>query len=84
MIRRCPGCLKIFKSTAALVAHWESSSTKCDVSEGNLYAQIMDEVSGGMIQIAGYNDDGTMRYEAGKVDLQKKTTVGVDLDKIGW
>ncbi|KAL4807592.1 hypothetical protein BDV18DRAFT_103522 [Aspergillus unguis] len=81
---QCPGCLKIFKSTAALISHWESPTIKCDVSDGDLYAQIMDEVSGGMIQIAGYNDDGTMRYEAGKLELQKKTTIGVDLDKVRW
>ncbi|KAL4912361.1 hypothetical protein BDW62DRAFT_215076 [Aspergillus aurantiobrunneus] len=81
---QCPGCLKIFKSTAAIIAHWESATTRCDVSDGNLYAQIVDEVSGGMIQIAGYNEDGTTKYEAGEVDLQKTKTVGVDLDQFGW
>ncbi|KAL4787971.1 hypothetical protein BJX76DRAFT_353766 [Aspergillus varians] len=81
---QCPGCLRIFKSTAAIIAHWESATTRCDVNEGHLYAQIMDEVSGGLIQIAGYNEDGTMKYEAGEVELTETTTVGVDLDKIGW
>ncbi|KAL4738621.1 hypothetical protein BDV11DRAFT_215771 [Aspergillus similis] len=54
---QCPNCLKIFKSTAAIIAHWESPSLKCDLSEHNMYAQIVDELSGGMIQIAGYNED---------------------------
>ncbi|KAL3428984.1 hypothetical protein BDV09DRAFT_203614 [Aspergillus tetrazonus] len=57
---QCPNCLKIFKSTAAIIAHWESPSLKCDLSEANMYAQIVDEVSGGLIQIAGYNEDGTI------------------------
>ncbi|KAL4812751.1 hypothetical protein BDW67DRAFT_178426 [Aspergillus spinulosporus] len=57
---QCPNCLKIFKSTAAIIAHWESPSLKCDLSETNMYAQIVDEVSGGMIQTAGYNEDGTI------------------------
>ncbi|KAL4769053.1 hypothetical protein BDW60DRAFT_110428 [Aspergillus nidulans var. acristatus] len=57
---QCPICLKIFKSTAAIIAHWESPSLKCDLSEDNTYAQIVEETSGGMIQIAGYNGDGTI------------------------
>lgn len=57
---------------------------RCDIKDGNLYGQIVDEVSGGLVQIAGYNDDGTVKYEAGKLELQKKITIGVDLDKFGW
>jgi hypothetical protein len=79
---RCPICLKIFKSTAAIIAHWESPSLKCDLSEDNTYAQIVEEVSGGMIQIGGYNGDGTIRYEASGLGLHK--TTGVDLDEIDW
>ncbi|KAL3478690.1 hypothetical protein BJX99DRAFT_256340 [Aspergillus californicus] len=81
---QCPGCLRIFKSTAAMIAHCESATTRCNVHEGNSFAQIMDEISGGMIQMAGYNEDGTMKYEAANIDVQKKTTIGVDLDKVGW
>ncbi|KAL4903200.1 hypothetical protein BDW74DRAFT_180067 [Aspergillus multicolor] len=81
---QCPGCFKTFKSTAAIIAHWESPTLKCNLIEENLYAQIVDEVSGGMVQINGYNEDGTLKYEAGKLELRKTTTVGVDLEKIGW
>ncbi|KAL4994342.1 hypothetical protein BDV10DRAFT_189150 [Aspergillus recurvatus] len=81
---QCPNCLKIFKSTAAIIAHWESPSLKCDLSVTNIYAQIVDEVSGGMIQISGYNEDGTMRYEAGNLEVRKTKSIGVDLDKVGW
>ncbi|KAL4871106.1 hypothetical protein BDV12DRAFT_194752 [Aspergillus spectabilis] len=81
---QCPGCFKIFRSTTALIAHCESASTRCDVKESDLYAQIVDEVSGGILQITGYNEDGTLKYEAGKVDLPKKKNIGVDLNKVEW
>jgi hypothetical protein len=42
-----------------------------------MYAQIIDEVSGGMIQMAGLNEDGTLKYEGGKVKIQEKVTIGV-------
>ncbi|KAL2827859.1 hypothetical protein BJY01DRAFT_241059 [Aspergillus pseudoustus] len=77
-IRRinCPRCLRLFKSTAAFIAHCESSSTRCDVNEGNMFAQIIEEISGGMIKTAGHNEDGTLRYEAGDVEIQKTVTIG--------
>lgn len=84
MVTRCPGCLRTFKSTAALIAHCESATVRCNINQGNAFAQIMDEVSGGMIQMAGYNEDGTLKYEAADIDVLKKTTIGVDLDKVGW
>jgi hypothetical protein len=37
-----------------------------------------------MIQVAGYNEDGTLKYEASELELKKTRTVGVDVDKIGW
>ncbi|KAF7183947.1 hypothetical protein CNMCM7691_004437 [Aspergillus felis] len=61
--RECPGCHRIFKTTAAL---------------------IIDEVSAGVIQVAGYMPDGTVKYEAGKLELTKTTTIGVDLEKNKW
>jgi hypothetical protein len=39
-----------------------------------MYAQIIDEVSGGMIRMAGLNEDGTLKYE-GKVRIQEKVTI---------
>lgn len=81
MIDRCPGCLRNFKSTAALIAHCESPSTRCDVNTGSRFPQIIDELSGGVIQVAGFNPDGTVKYEAGKLDLTETTVVGTDLRK---
>jgi hypothetical protein len=51
------------------------------MSGGNYFGQLMDELTGGVIQVAGYNADGTVKYEAGELELQETTTVGVDLDK---
>lgn len=76
---RCPRCHRRFKTTAALIAHCESPSTRCGISDGEMYGQIINELTGGVIQTAGYNPDGTVRYEAGKIDLPKTTTVGVNL-----
>ena len=78
---RCPGCSRIFKTTAALVAHCESASTRCRVSDGENYAQILDEISGGFVQSVGYHDDGTMKYEAGKMDFDRgKIFIGHHFD----
>jgi hypothetical protein len=41
-------------------------------------------VSAGVIQAAGYMPDGTVKYEAGKLELAKMTTIGVDLEKNKW
>ncbi|KAA8648184.1 hypothetical protein EYZ11_000552 [Aspergillus tanneri] len=79
---QCPRCLRHFKTTAALIAHCESPSTRCDINDGEKYSQIIDELTGGMIQAVGYNTDGTVKYEAGKLELPKTTTVGVNLQQV--
>lgn len=73
-----------------MVAHCETS-TRCPGLRSEKYAQTLDEVSGGFVQAVGYHEDGTPKFEAGKVDQSaagaagKKTTVGVDLkNKVGW
>ncbi|KKK18335.1 hypothetical protein AOCH_005959 [Aspergillus ochraceoroseus] len=81
---QCPGCLRVFKTTAALIAHCESATTRCDINQDNKYAQMIDEVTGGFIQMAGYNEDGTMKYEAGALDLPKTTRIGTDLRQVNW
>ncbi|KAL2002283.1 hypothetical protein VTN02DRAFT_261 [Thermoascus thermophilus] len=72
---RCPACHRVFKTGAALVAHCESATTRCAISESDDYARIIDELTGGVVQYAGYNRDGTARYEAGRIiALPEKTT----------
>ncbi|KAL1979360.1 hypothetical protein VTN96DRAFT_6098 [Rasamsonia emersonii] len=80
----CPCCRRKFKSNAALVAHCETS-TRCPGLRSEKYAQTLDEVSGGFVQAVGYHEDGTPKFEAGKVDQPAgKTIIGVDLNKVGW
>jgi hypothetical protein len=64
-----------------VVAHCESSSRRCSINTNSHFGQIIDEVSAGVIQATGYMPDGTVKYEAGKLELTKTTTIGVDLEK---
>lgn len=73
---RCPRCRRRFKTTAALIAHCESASTRCDINDGEKYGQVIDELTGGVIQAVGTLTDGTVKYEAGKLDIPKTNTVG--------
>ncbi|KAE8418389.1 hypothetical protein BDV36DRAFT_283016 [Aspergillus pseudocaelatus] len=82
--RQCPGCLRFFKTTAALVAHLESPGTRCSLSDGERYGQIFEEITGGLIQTVGYTEEGTIKYEAGKLEITNSSepgtaTVGTDL-----
>jgi hypothetical protein len=54
------------------------------VSDGENYAQIIDEISGGIVQSVGYHEDGTMKYEAGNINLEGKIVVGPNLDGQEW
>jgi hypothetical protein len=48
---RCPSCLKEFKSCTALVAHCESTSTKCRISKAEDYGLFLDRLTGGFITV---------------------------------
>lgn len=61
---RCPFCLKMFKTTTALVQHAESASTRCKIRETVQYGQAMDIFTGGLIETQGYHQDGTIKYKA--------------------
>ncbi|EEQ31038.1 putative protein S-acyltransferase [Microsporum canis] len=63
-VARCPVCLRMFKSSAALVAHCESATKRCKISQTKNFGQVIDEISGGIIGAAGRNEDGTVRFEA--------------------
>ncbi|PGG96087.1 hypothetical protein AJ80_09875 [Polytolypa hystricis UAMH7299] len=63
---RCPSCNRPFRSYAAVVAHCETATARCKVSESYDYARVMDEVSAGIIDAVGYHADGTVRYQASK------------------
>ncbi|KAK2808018.1 hypothetical protein FQN50_005100 [Emmonsiellopsis sp. PD_5] len=81
-IFRCPGCLRLFKTNTALIAHCESASVRCKVSLNPRYAEIMDEISGGLLETSGVCEDGSIRYRASKkTDV---TTPKIDLNKVKW
>ncbi|KAI9794947.1 MAG: hypothetical protein M1833_007321 [Piccolia ochrophora] len=61
---RCPSCLRLFKSTTALVQHCESSSSRCDIRYSDGFNQALDTITGGLLETKGFHDDGTIRYEA--------------------
>ena len=90
---RCPSCLKLFKSSTALVAHCESPLSRCHISKSNKYGQVIDELSGGFLgarhiirpevdvkndnHIVGYN-----QYESTKPPDWKEP--GEGLEARGW
>ncbi|EKG20504.1 Zinc finger C2H2-type protein [Macrophomina phaseolina MS6] len=47
--RRCPHCLKLFKSVTALVAHCEASTSQCGISRSSRYGEVIDQFSGGFL-----------------------------------
>lgn len=69
----------MFKSTTALVAHCESATTRCKINKAHNFGQILDEISGGILETIGHNTDGSVRYEAAKT-IRKE----VDLDRVNW
>ncbi|KAI9828787.1 MAG: hypothetical protein M1832_001892 [Thelocarpon impressellum] len=63
----CPGCLKIFNSTTALVQHCESASNRCKIREADDYNQALGVITGGVLDVDGYHDDGTIKYSAAQL-----------------
>lgn len=67
---RCPYCLKIFKSTTALVQHAESATTRCKLRESAHFGEAMDAFTGGLIETHGYNPDGSIKYRAAEIKVE--------------
>ncbi|KAK4032937.1 hypothetical protein C8A01DRAFT_20065 [Parachaetomium inaequale] len=59
---QCPRCCKWFDSMAAMTAHAESQSVRCDLRETNGYRQYLDQLTAGMLDTAGKHGDGTKKY----------------------
>ncbi|KAI5310437.1 hypothetical protein KEM55_007161 [Ascosphaera atra] len=68
---RCPGCLRLFKSITALIAHCESASVRCSVNKSQNFSRIMADISAGLLDTDGFNADGSVRYKAKEVDLDR-------------
>lgn len=61
---RCPLCFRYFRHTYALVAHCESSTTRCKINQSANYNQIMRELTGDLIGTKGHREDGSVWYVA--------------------
>ncbi|GLA15895.1 hypothetical protein AnigIFM62618_002452 [Aspergillus niger] len=70
---QCPGCLRVFKTAAALVAHCESVSTRCKVNKGLHFSQVINDISGGLVKSVGHFEDGSVEYGAGTMGPKKVT-----------
>lgn len=63
---RCPYCLKMFKTLTAITSHAESSSMNCRIRETDGYNAFLDQLTAGMVDVGGQNEDGTLQYTAAK------------------
>ncbi|KAK3299246.1 uncharacterized protein B0H64DRAFT_317249 [Chaetomium fimeti] len=59
---QCPRCFKWFNTMAAITAHAESQSVRCDLHRTDGYRQLLDQMTAGMIDTAGKHEDGTLKY----------------------
>jgi len=46
---RCPRCQKTYGSATALIAHCESTTTKCGITHADDFATFLDRLSGGFL-----------------------------------
>ncbi|PYH85944.1 hypothetical protein BO82DRAFT_428918 [Aspergillus uvarum CBS 121591] len=79
----CPRCFRNFKRSSDLVAHMETGSNRCSVASGSAYHQVLDQLTGGVVRVAGTLQDGTIKYEAGNVEPlyepdDETTLAGID------
>jgi hypothetical protein len=61
---RCPSCLRIFKSHTALISHCENATQRCKINRSANFRQIIDQISGGLLEAEGRFADGTVRFMA--------------------
>lgn len=80
MMIRCPKCHKRFPSTSALIQHMEAPRARCGIRAYKEFAHALDEATGGIIQVSGYDEDGLARLAARSMENELETTIiGVDL-----
>ncbi|KAM5344840.1 hypothetical protein ACJ41O_010702 [Fusarium nematophilum] len=64
---RCPYCLNIFRSLAAITQHAESNGSRCRLRDTDTYDAYLDQLTAGMVDVSlERNDDGTLKYEMSK------------------
>lgn len=67
----CVGCLRRFKTSAALTAHMESASERCNVRETKQFGNALSLVSGSYLGVAGRHADGSIKIESPHRPLQQ-------------
>ncbi|OBR11768.1 C2H2 type zinc finger protein [Colletotrichum higginsianum IMI 349063] len=60
---QCPGCLRYFRDTSSLTAHSESETNRCSIRHSENYRNYLDQLTGGMADVADWHRDGTVKYE---------------------
>ncbi|KAF6819148.1 DNA polymerase subunit alpha B [Colletotrichum sojae] len=60
---QCPGCLRWFKDASSLTAHSESETNRCSIRHSDNYRVYLDQLTGGMADVVGKNDDKTIKYD---------------------
>ncbi|KAK4250215.1 hypothetical protein C7999DRAFT_11965 [Corynascus novoguineensis] len=59
---QCPRCCNWFNSMAAMTAHAESQSVRCDLRGTNGYRYFLDQLTAGLMDTAGKHVDGINVY----------------------
>ncbi|KAF9881116.1 C2H2 finger domain-containing protein [Colletotrichum karsti] len=60
---QCPGCLNWFKDASSLTAHSESETNRCQIRYSENYRVFLDQLTGGMADVTGINQDKTIQYQ---------------------
>lgn len=48
---RCPSCQKVFKTASDMMAHLESRSSRCKIRSSEKFNELVDMVSGGILNV---------------------------------
>jgi hypothetical protein len=64
----------------------ESASLRCRVRERDDFGQIVDDITGGVVEAVGYYADGSVKYAtvSGGMDKTRKEKLKLDLNKVAW
>lgn len=59
-------------------------NSRCPIHDSDKYDQFISDLTGGMVQTSGYHHDGSIKYEAVKLDNPQTTTIGKTMHKTIW
>jgi hypothetical protein len=62
----CISCMKVFEKPSSIMQHLENRSRKCSLPlDLTLLKEAVKSISGGYLQVKGYNKDGTFKLVQG-------------------